>query len=64
MISLEESGQEYIYTNRNVIVRIKKSDFSVLDVEVVVPEEEKVISLAEAANMHVILQGAAKLAFD
>ncbi len=64
MISLEESGQEYIYTNRNVIVRIKKSDFSVLDVEVVVPEEDKVISLAEAANMHVILQGAAKLAFD
>jgi len=60
---LEEEKENFVFENESVKVRLGKNDFSIQKVSLKPASEEGFISLKEAANMYVILQGMKKLKF-
>ncbi|MBN2639724.1 MAG: putative selenate reductase subunit YgfK [Bacteroidales bacterium] len=61
---LSKTGQNYIYTTENFEVVLDRDDFSVLDSKIINPESKTEFSLQHAAEMSVILQGAALLEYS
>lgn len=59
---LEEKQETFIFENENVKVSLGKADLAIMEVSLK-SEIEGIISLHEAANMRVILQGMKKLVF-
>jgi len=60
---LEEKKETYIFENENVKVSLGKNDLTVLEASLKSTSKEGTLSLKEAANMYVILQGMKKLVF-
>lgn len=60
---LEEKEETFIYENNRVKVSFDKKDFTVSEVSLKSAAKDEIISLKEAANMYVILQGMRKLVF-
>ncbi|MBE0649690.1 MAG: putative selenate reductase subunit YgfK [Bacteroidales bacterium] len=61
---LEEKKETFIFENENVRVSLEKNGFAILEASLKPGSpKECTLSLREAANMHVILQGMKKLVF-
>ena len=61
---LEEKKETFIFENESVKASLGMNGLTVLEASIKSPSKEGTISLKEAANMYVILQGMKKLVFD